>query len=32
MSREIKFKYWDEITEGDTITRVEMDVPFERVI
>ncbi len=32
MSREIKFKYWDEITEGDTITRVEMDVPFERVV
>lgn len=32
MSREIKFKYWDEISEGDVITPVQMDVPFERVV
>jgi len=32
MTRTINFKYWDEIKEGDTVTPVKMDVPFERVI
>lgn len=32
MSREITFKYWNEISEGDVVTLVTMDVPFERVI
>ncbi len=32
MSRGITFKYWNEISEGDVVTPVTMDVPFERVI
>ena len=32
MSRDITFKYWNEISEGDAVTLVTMDVPFERVI
>jgi len=32
MSRDITFKYWDEISKGDAVTLVTMDVPFERVI
>jgi acyl dehydratase len=32
MSRDITFKYWNEISEGDVVTPVTMDVPFERVI
>ncbi len=32
MSRDITFKYWNEISEGDAVAMVTMDVPFERVI
>ena len=32
MSGDITFKYWNEISEGDAVTTVTMDVPFERVI
>lgn len=32
MSRDITFKYWNEISEGDVVTQITMDVPFERVI
>ena len=32
MVRVINLKYWDEINAGDTVARIEMDVPFERVI
>lgn len=32
MSRETTFKYWNEISEGDAVTTITMDVPFERVI
>ncbi|MEZ0122409.1 MAG: hypothetical protein AB9Q22_14955 [Candidatus Reddybacter sp.] len=32
MSGDITLKYWNEISEGDTVTTVTMDVPFERVI
>ena len=32
MSGDITFKYWNEISEGNAVTTVTMDVPFERVI
>ncbi len=32
MSGDITLKYWNEISEGDVVTTVTMDVPFERVI
>ncbi len=32
MSRDMTFKYWSEISEGDMVTPVTVDVPFERVI
>ncbi len=32
MSDDITLKYWNEISEGDAVTTVTMDVPFERVI
>lgn len=32
MTRVIACKFWDEISEGEALPRVEMPVPFERVI
>ena len=32
MSGDITFKYWSEVSEGDALTQVTMNVPFERVI
>ena len=32
MSGDITLKYWNEISEGDAVTTITMDVPFERVI
>jgi len=32
MAREISYRYWSDINEGEALSRVEMDVPFERVI
>lgn len=32
MARAIAYKFWDEISAGDALPRVEMPVPFERVI
>ena len=32
MAREISYRYWNDINEGEALSRVEMDVPFERVI
>lgn len=32
MSGDITLKYWNEISEGDGVTTITMDVPFERVI
>ena len=32
MTRQIAYKFWDEISEGEELPRVEMHVPFEKVI
>lgn len=32
MTRELTFKYWDNISEGDEVSAVEMAIPFEKVI
>ncbi len=31
-TKQIAYKYWDEISEGEVLPRVEMAVPFEKVI